>query len=100
MANQDINRDHFPEQSEPRKLSGLNDGKGLGQEATDPGTNTSSTDNPGNRNENNNSDTRHTEGKEKYLRESANIEDIPGDEDREPVEDNSVRLTDTNGDKN
>ena len=86
-----INTDKsFPEQNGPSKVHGLDNGESLSQDLTDLGTNTASQDNPGNRNANDNSEFRTMEGKEKYLGEIANIEDVPSDDDREPVDENSI----------
>lgn len=87
--NNNENQERFPQQTESEKIHGDNGGR-FGQEITNQGTDTVTRDNPGNRNENDNSDSRTiNEGKEKYLGEIANIEDVPSDDDREPVDENS-----------
>lgn len=75
------NKERFPEQEGSEKIHGV-------QRPDNDATHAVTKDNPGNRNQENNSDVR-TRGQEKYLGEIANIEDVPSDDDREPVEERS-----------
>ena len=98
MMDSNKDKQHFPEQHESEKIHGIDNGESLAQDATDLGTNTASMDSPGSRHENNNSDFRsNSEGKEKYISEVANIEDVPSDMDREPVDENSSELNERKG---
>ena len=89
---QEQNKDRFPQQESSNKLTGDADNKHIGQRTGEYPNDESAavqgqdriTENEG------------AIGKEKYLREIANIEDVP---DGPPVEESSIDLTDESGEE-
>jgi hypothetical protein len=90
MAQHDYNKDRFPEQEGSNKLTGDADSKHIGQR-----TGEYPHQNMGDQNEDRLTGNEAAVGKEKYLRETANIEDMPD----EPVGESSIELTDESGEE-
>jgi hypothetical protein len=92
MAHKDKKKNRFPQQEGPNKITGDVDSKHIGQRTGEYPND----ENAAIQNQDRLTENESAIGKEKYLREVANIEDIP---DGPPVEESSINLTDESGEE-